>query len=99
MPEKIQTLFLIIGNLICVVFSLIVTWEGIKLIRMFYEIGEESLILRVPMHLVYIALPIGMILFAVESIREIISAIKKRKDIIPVSLKQEVEQEIKSLEA
>jgi len=98
MPEKIQTLFLIIGNLICVVFSLIVTWEGLKLIRMFYEIGEESLILRVPMHLVYIALPIGMILFAVESIREIISAIKKRKDLIPVSLKQEVEQEIKSLE-
>jgi len=99
MSEKVQTLFLIIGNLICVVFSLIVTWEGIKLIRMFYEIGEESLILHLPIYIVYIALPIGMILFAVESIREIISAIKERKVVIPMSLEEEVEEEIEELES
>jgi TRAP-type C4-dicarboxylate transport system permease small subunit len=97
MPEKIQILFLIIGNLICVAFSLLLTWEGLKLIRMFYEIGEDSLILRVPMYIVYIALPIGMILFAVEAIREIILTIEKRKVIISTNLEQEVEQEIEGL--
>lgn len=97
MPEKIQTLFLIIGNSICVVFSLFLTWEGLKLIRMFYEIEEVSLILRVPMYLVYIAMPIGMILFAVEAIREIILTVKTGKDIVAMSLKQEVKQEIEGL--
>lgn len=97
MPKKIQTLFLIIGNLICVAFSLLLTWEGLKLIRMFYEIGEVSLILHVPMYMVYIALPIGMILFAVEAIREIILTIEKRKVINSTSLEQEVEQEIEGL--
>jgi len=99
MPEKVQTLFSIIGNLICVVFSLIVTWEGIKLIRMFYEIGEESLILHLPIYIVYIALPVGMILFAVEAIREIVLAIKERKVVIPMSLEEEVEEEIEELES
>jgi len=98
MPKNIQTLFLIIGNSICVVFSLIITWEGIKLIRMFYEIAEYSIILLIPMYIVYIAMPIGMILFAVESIREIVLTVKKRKVIISTSLKQEVEQEIEEYE-
>lgn len=98
MPENIQNIFLIIGNLICVAFSIIITWEGIKLIRMYYEIGQNSLTLRIPMFIVYIGMPIGMISFAVEAIREIVLTIKKRKVTVPVSLKQEVEQEIKELE-
>ena len=98
MPEKIQTIFLIIGNSICVVFSLIITWEGIKLIRMFYEIAEYSLTLRIPIYIVYIAMPIGMILFAVEAIREIVLTVKKGKVVTPTSLKQKVEQEVEALE-
>lgn len=98
MPENIQNIFLIIGNLICVAFSIIITWEGIKLIRMYYEIGQNSLTLRIPMFIVYIGMPIGMISFAVEAIREIVLTIKKRKVTVPVSLEQEVEQEIKELE-
>ncbi len=98
MPEKIQTIFLIIGNLICVVFSLIIAWEGIKLIRMFYEIAEVSLILHIPMYVVYIAMPIGMILFTIEAIREIVLTVKKGKAAIPTrSLEQEVEQEVEAL--
>jgi len=98
MPEKIQTIFLIIGNLICIVFSLIIAWEGIKLIRMFYEIAEYSLTLRIPLYIVYIAMPIGMILFAVEAIREIVLTVKKEKVVIPMSLEQEVEEEVEALE-
>lgn len=99
MPENIQNLFLIIGNLVCVAFSIIITWEGIKLIRMFYEIAQNSLTLRIPMFIVYIGMPIGMISFAVEAIREIVLTIKGRKVTIPVTLGQEVEQEIEGLEA
>lgn len=98
MPENIQNLFLIIGNLVCVAFSIIITWEGIKLIRMFYEIAQNSLTLRIPMFIVYIGMPIGMILFSVEAIREIVLIIKGRKVTIPVSLEQEVKQEVKGLE-
>jgi C4-dicarboxylate transporter DctQ subunit len=99
MPENIQNLFLIIGNLVCVAFSIIITWEGIKLIRMFYEIAQNSLTLRIPMFIIYIGMPIGMISFAVEAIREIVLTIKGRKVTIPVTLGQEVEQEIEGLEA
>jgi len=97
--KKIQTIFLIIGNSICVVFSLIITWEGIKLIRMFYEIKEYSLILRIPLYIVYIAMPIGMILFAVEAIREIVLTVQKKSYIIPMSLEGEVEEEIEELKS
>jgi len=96
--KRIQTIFLIIGNSICVVFSLIITWEGIKLIRMFYEIKEYSLSLHIPLYMVYIGMPIGMIIFAVEAIREIVLAVQKKSYIIPTSLKKEVKQEIEEYE-
>ena len=96
--KKIQTIFLVIGNSICVVFSLIITWEGIRLIRMFYEIKEYSLSLHIPLYMVYIGMPIGMILFAVEVIREIVLAIKEGKTAISVSLKGEVDEKIEVLE-
>lgn len=97
MPKKIQDIFLIIGNVICIIFSLIITWEGIKLIRMFYEIGERSLSLNIPMYIVYIGMPLGMFLFAIEAIREIVIVGKKWEKPIIVSLEQEVEHEVEGL--
>jgi len=99
MSKKVQTIFLIIGNSICVFFSVILVWEGIKLIKMYYEIQQVSLILNIPIYIVYIGMPTGMILFAIEAIREIVLAIKERKVVIPMSLEGEVEEEIEELES
>jgi len=99
MSKKVQTIFFIIGNSICVFFSVILVWEGIKLIKMYYEIQQVSLILNIPIYIVYIGMPTGMILFAIEAIREIVLAIKERKVVIPMSLEGEVEEEIEELES
>ncbi len=77
MPEKIQTIFLVVGNSVCVLFSIIMVWQGIKLIAMFYEIKEVSLILQIPIYIVYMALPIGLFLFGMEAVREIVVTLKK----------------------
>jgi len=77
MPEKIQTILLVVGNSVCVLFSIIMVWQGMKLIAMFYEINEVSLILQIPIYFVYMALPVGLFLFGMEAVREIILTLKK----------------------
>jgi len=98
LSEKVRFIFLIIGNSICVFFSLILAWEGIKLIKMYYEIEQVSLILHIPLYIIYIGMPVGMILFAIEAIREVVLTINERKVATPISLEAEVEQEIEALE-
>lgn len=94
MPKNIQRIFLIIGNLICILYSIIITWEGIKMIGVFHKLGELSLILRIPLYIVNIAVPVGMVLFALEALREIVLTLKERKIEVPVSLKGVVEGEV-----
>lgn len=77
MPERIQTIFLVAGNSVCVLFSIVMMWQGMKLVAMFYEIKEVSLILQIPIYFVYLALPTGLSLFGLEAVREIIVTLKK----------------------
>ena len=77
LPKKIQNFLTMISDIICVVFSFIITWEGIKLVNLFYKMGERAILLGLPMYLVYIVIPVGMFLFALEAIREFFLTLRK----------------------
>jgi len=75
MSERVQVVLSIISNLICVVFSGIMVWESIKLVNMYYVINEISLFLHVHIYIVYMALPVGILLFGLEALKEIVFAV------------------------
>jgi len=75
MSERVQVLLSIISNLICVVFSVIMVWESIKLVNIYYAINETSLFLHVHIYIVYMALPVGILLFGLEALKEIVFAL------------------------
>lgn len=72
LPENFQTVLSILSNLTCLAFSVIMAWESIKLVNMYYVINERSLFLHIHIFVVYLALPVGLFLFGLEAFKKIV---------------------------
>jgi TRAP-type C4-dicarboxylate transport system permease small subunit len=81
LPEKAQALLKLLVNLAIVAFFLIVAVTGIQLLGHNSVVGKTSLLLKYPMWLFYLSLPIGMGLSIVRIIQNTIRDIKLIKDI------------------
>jgi len=61
----------ITGNVITIVFSLIVFWKSINLVLLSYNIGRITPLLQIPVYILQVVLPIGILFLAMESMFEI----------------------------
>lgn len=62
----------LIGNIACVLFSVIVIWKGSTLIGVSFMAERVTDILLWPVYLLQVVLPIGFILFGLEAILDIV---------------------------
>ena len=73
LPKKI---ILIITDLITMAFCIIMIFPLIDVINNFASLGAETLILRIPMDLVYWVLPFALVLQAIRFVQDIIRILK-----------------------
>ncbi|HBW36014.1 TRAP transporter small permease [Desulfosporosinus sp. BICA1-9] len=70
LPPRGQELMRFLGDLVCVVFSALITWKGFYLIWSSYISGRHTPFLEIPIYLLQIVLPVGMILFGLEALMD-----------------------------
>ncbi|MFZ3102846.1 MAG: TRAP transporter small permease [Desulfitobacteriaceae bacterium] len=76
LSQRGQELMRFLGDLICVVFSVLITWKGFYLIWSSYISGRHTPFVEIPIYLLQIVLPVGMILFGLEAL---VDAVKTRQ--------------------
>ena len=81
LPEKAQVVLRLIVNLAIVAFFLIVAVTGIQLLSHNSVVGKTSLLLKYPMWLFYLSLPLGMGLSIVRIMQNTIREFKQFKHI------------------
>ena len=65
-PHKLRKYFRLFAEIICLVFCLFVAFYGIQLVGMLAGTGQTSPALHLPMYLLYMVIPIGMILSSIQ---------------------------------
>lgn len=74
-----QELMRFLGDLVSVVFSALITWKGFYLIWASYISGRHTPFLEIPIYLLQIVLPVGMILFGLEALMDAVRAGQRLK--------------------
>ncbi len=77
LSSKWQDRLNITGNIITAAFCLIIFWKSISLILLSYNIGRITPLLQVPVYILQVVLPVGILLLAMESIFEILRLLSK----------------------
>ncbi len=67
-PERVRAVMFFIGDLACLVFSIIMIYKGIYLVGLSHEVGRVTQLIRLPIYALQIILPVGFVVFALESI-------------------------------
>lgn len=75
---RAQAVMSIIGDIACVLFSIIIVWKGTYLATVAYQVQRTTSLLGLPVYLMQIVLPIGFVIFGLEAIA---SAVKTWKTI------------------
>jgi C4-dicarboxylate transporter DctQ subunit len=73
-----QHLMRFLGNLVCLGFSVLITWKGFILIESSLISGRHTPFMEIPVYLLQIILPVGMIIFGLEAL---VDAVKNAKDL------------------
>ena len=76
LPLRWQEFLRCLGDIICVVFSVLVSWKGIYLIQVSHSVMRQTLFSHIPIYLFQIVLPVGMIIFGLEAVADAIAAIQ-----------------------
>ena len=79
LPQKWQELLRFFGDIICVVFSALITWKGVYFIEASIRSGRSTTFSEVPIYLFQIILPLGLIIFGLEALMDAVTAIQKLK--------------------
>jgi len=78
-PPRVQNVLSIISNLLGLLFSVIFTWYGIHHVQGTYALGiTSSSLLRVPMYLPELLLPIGGLVLSLAFVLQIIDCFSKK---------------------
>ncbi|PKM87842.1 MAG: hypothetical protein CVU87_08805 [Firmicutes bacterium HGW-Firmicutes-12] len=67
MSPRTQAIMAVIGDIACVIFSIIVFWKGCSLVSVSYMIQRNTPLLEMPVYLLQIILPVGISIFGLES--------------------------------
>ena len=70
-----KKVFAVINALANVIFSGIICWKAIVLIQLTWQTQAQTQMLRLPIYPFMLALPIGMILFAMVAIGEVVATV------------------------
>jgi TRAP-type C4-dicarboxylate transport system permease small subunit len=65
---RTQAVMTIIGDIACVLFSIIIVWKGSYLVSVSYHVQRTTSLLGLPVYLMQIVLPIGFVIFGLEAI-------------------------------
>ncbi|QED48174.1 TRAP transporter small permease [Cytobacillus dafuensis] len=77
--DKVKTILAILSNFLGLLFSVIFTWYGIHHVQSTYTLGvTSSSLLRVPMYLPELLLPIGGILLCFAFVLQIVDCFNKK---------------------
>jgi len=76
LPKKAQKLLSIFVMILCVALCFAIFVHGISIVNTQLEKGQLSPAMRIPIGYMYAAIPVGMVVFIIRYIQEIISAIK-----------------------
>lgn len=76
LPPQWQEFLRCLGDIVCVVFSALVTWKGIYLIQVSHSVMRQTPFSHIPIYLFQIVLPVGMIIFGLEAVVDAIAAIQ-----------------------
>jgi C4-dicarboxylate transporter, DctQ subunit len=78
-PPKVQNVLSIISNLLGLLFGVLFTWYGIHHVQGTYSLGiTSSSLLRVPMYLPELLLPIGGLVLSLAFVLQIIDCFGKK---------------------
>lgn len=61
------------------IFCIVIIWHGLQLTLLEFQGGGVTPLLNIPVYLLYLAVPLGMFLFALEASMEIITHISGLK--------------------
>jgi TRAP-type C4-dicarboxylate transport system permease small subunit len=75
-PQKVQKVINICVSLILVVLSCWLIYQGLMLVFTLRETGAASVALKIPMHLVYLSMPVGMLLFGIRVVVKLIHQLR-----------------------
>jgi len=65
------------GDIVTAIFSGVITWKGIYLIQVSHQVMRQTPYSHIPIYLLQIVLPMGMILFGLEAMVDAIAALQK----------------------
>jgi len=78
-PDKLPPLGKKVLAVICalanIIFSVIICWKGIALLTMTWQVQGITQLLRLPIYPFILALPVGMLLFALVALGEGVAAV------------------------
>ncbi|GEM_PF-1972374 len=75
LPPLGRKVFQAIGSLANIVFSVIITWKSIDLIKVAWQSHRLSPLLSLPVYLLMLVVPLGMVLFALVALGQGVSAV------------------------
>lgn len=77
---KMQAIMRGLGDIACVIFSIILTWKAIYLVGVSLQVQRLTPLLGLPVYWLQIVLPVGFILFGLESLADSILAVRAFKN-------------------
>lgn len=80
-PKKIRKHFDTLSNAICIVFCVIVCYFSCKMVSNSMNTGQVSLVLQIPLWLIYLCMVLGMVGSIIRLIMEIVKIYYKDKEI------------------
>ncbi len=77
---KMQATMRGLGDIACVIFTMILTWKAIYLVGVSLQVHRRTPLLGLPVYLLQIVLPVGFILFGLEALADAIVAVRALKE-------------------
>ena len=78
MKEKVQHIIEIAVNIVCIITAVALLYLGIKLVVFTGDLGTTSPVLKIPMTVYYMCLPIGCFLYLLRVLAQTVEKIKDR---------------------
>ena len=75
-PQKTQKVIGICVSLILIVLSCWLIYQGVMLVDTLRDAGSTSIALKIPMHLVYLSMPVGRLLFGVRVVAKLVHQLR-----------------------
>ncbi len=73
---RVQKVIDICVSVILIVLSCWLIYQGITLVLSLQQTGAASVALKIPMHLVYLSMPVGMLLFGIRVVMKLVHQLR-----------------------